>query len=480
MLKSIRFKLFLTLLLTTVIVVAGMYAFMRWSLNRGFSEFVETRQQEHIESLVEGLGEYYAADPGWQKLRGDKRKWMELLWQSSGHGHRRPRFWIKEALTEGPAIWPPALPNKHGDRLFKPLELSVMLLDADQSIIFGRREKLDQLSLHPIRHQGRIAGYLGVIRGNPLLQLIEQQFIEKQVESFIWIALLMVVLSAGLALALAYVLGRPVKRITAAVKALAGGRYDTRLPVESGDELSQLALDFNDMAAAMEQSEHSRRRWIADISHELRTPISVLRGELEALQDGIRPLNRQAVESLYVDVMRLHRLTDDLYQLSMSDQGALSYHKIQVDPVAVLKDDLAALSSEFKNKRIAVHIIEKLSSPLIIHADPDRLSQLYRNLLKNTLAYTDPGGQLEISICRQADLLSFEFADSAPSVPETDIPHLFDRFYRVESSRSRNHGGAGLGLAICSNIVEAHNGTIEAYPSSLHGLAVRIDFPLVR
>ncbi|MGR9037440.1 MAG: ATP-binding protein [Gammaproteobacteria bacterium] len=478
MLKSIRFKLFFTLLLTTIIVVTAMHAFMRWSLNRGFSEFVETRQREHIETLIEGLSDYYATDPGWQKLAGNKRKWMELLWQSSEHRHRRPKFWIKEALTEGPNVWPPALPKSHAGRIFKPLELSVMLLGADKTIIFGRKEELDRLSLHPIRHQGRIAGYLGVIQGNPLMQLIEQRFIEKQAKSFVWIAVLTVLLSAGLALALAYVLGRPVKRITASVKALAAGRYDTRLPVESGDELSQLARDFNDMAQAMEQAEQSRRRWIADISHELRTPLSVLRGELEALQDGIRPLTRQAVESLYGDVMRLHRLTDDLYQLSLSDQGTLSYRKSEVDPVAVLEDDLAALASDFANKRLAVRLRNKLPAPLKIHADPDRLSQLYRNLLTNSLAYTDPGGQLDISVWRQENSLSIEFADSPPGVPETDIAHLFDRFYRVESSRSRHHGGAGLGLAICRNIVEAHNGAITAYPSSLNGLAVRIDWPL--
>lgn len=476
--NSIRFKLFLTLLLTTIIVVTAMHVFTRWSLNRGFSEFVETRQRERIDTLIEGLSEYYEEDPGWQRLTGNKRKWMELLWQSNEHRHRRPRFRIKESLSEAPDVWPPTLPEHHAHRPFKPLELSVMLLRADKTIIFGRKEMLKQLDLHPIRHQGQTVGYLGVIPGNPISQLIELQFIEKQAKAFVWIALLMVLLSAGLALALAYALGRPLKRITAAAKALAVGRYDVRLPVESGDELGQLARDFNDMAAALEQSEQSRRRWMADISHELRTPLAVLRGELEALQDGIRPLTREAVDSLYGDVMRLHRLTDDLYQLSLSDQGALSYRKTRVDPVTLLKNDLAALAPEFENKQLAVRLINKLPSPIEIHADPDRLSQLYRNLLTNSVAYTDRGGQLEIKLWRQADLLAIEFADSAPGVPEQEIAHLFDRFYRVESSRSRNHGGAGLGLAICSNIVQAHNGTIQAYASRLNGLAILIELPV--
>jgi two-component system sensor histidine kinase BaeS len=476
--KSIRFKLFLTFLLTTSLVVSGMYLFMRWSLDRGFNDFIETRQQERISTLIEGLSEYYAGDQGWQALTGNKRKWMDLLWQAHEHRHYRPTPWFKQALTEPPDVWPPALPESHANWRFKPLELSVMLLRADKSIIFGRRESLRQLTLHPIRHQAQTVGFLGVLPGKPVNQPLELQFMERQSQSFIWIAVFMVLLSAGLALLLAYTLGRPLKRITAAAKALAVGCYDTRLPVESGDELGQLARDFNEMAAALEQSEQTRRRWVADISHELRTPLAVLRGELEALQDGIRPLTQAAVDSLMNDVMRLHRLTDDLYQLSLSDQGALSYRKIQIDPVVVLKQDLAALAPEFVSKQFSVQLTNKLATAIKIHADPDRLSQLYRNLLNNSLNYTDRGGQLDIAVFQQTNRLVMVFADSAPGVPAKELPHLFDRFYRVESSRSRHHGGAGLGLAICSNIVQAHNGTISAKASHLGGLAIHIELPI--
>jgi two-component system sensor histidine kinase BaeS len=119
-----------------------------------------------------------------------------------------------------------------------------------------------------------------------------------------------------------------------------------------------------------------------------------------------------------------------------------------------------------------------LPSPVSIYADPDRLSQLYRNLLNNSANYTDSKGQLAITIFREADKLVLNFSDSEPGVPEQELPKLFDRFYRVESSRSRHHGGAGLGLALCSNIVEAHNGTIQAQSSSLKGLTIHIELPI--
>lgn len=476
--KSIRFKFFLTFLLTTLLVVAGMYLFMRWSLDRGFTEFIETRQRERVESLIEGLNEYYAATGSWKLLARNKRLWIQLLSQSSNHVHRHPAPWIEKALTEPTDKWPPDWHDTQSKRRFTPLELRVMLLRADKSIIFGRHKAVPQLVLYPIHHQDQVVGFLGLLPGKPVNQLGEILFMERQAKSFVWITLLMIALSAGLALLLAYTLGRPLKRITAAAKELAVGRYNIRLPVESGDELGQLARDFNEMAAALEQSELARRRWIADISHELRTPLAVLRGELEALQDGIHPLTREAVDSLFSDVMRLNRLTEDLYQLALSDQGALTYRKTLTDPVATLKEDLAALMPEFNNKQLSVHLTDNLPAPVSLYADSDRLSQLFRNLLKNSANYTDSGGRLEITISKRGDMLLIDLSDSAPGVSGQELDKLFDRFYRVESSRNRNLGGAGLGLAICSNIIAAHNGVIRANASALGGLAIHIELPV--
>jgi two-component system, OmpR family, sensor histidine kinase BaeS len=476
--KSIRVKLFLAFLLTTLLVVVGMYLFMRWSLDRGFNEFIETRQRERVESLIEGLTEYYDYARSWEPLAANKGHWIQLLLKSDNHPHRHPPPWLEKALSGPKDRWPPVWSNAHGMRHFTPFELRVMILRADKSIIFGQDEALPHLNLYPIHHQEQVVGFLGLLPGKPINQLGELQFMEGQAKAYLWIALLMIALSAALALLLAYTLGRPLKRITAAAKELAVGRYNVRLPIESGDELGQLARDFNEMAAALEQSEHSRRQWIADISHELRTPLAVLRGELEALQDGVRPLTRDAVDSLFGDVMRLNRLTEDLYQLALSDQGALTYRKVPTYPVAVLKENLAALLPEFNNKQLSVQVIANTIGPVSVYSDPDRLSQLFRNLLKNSLNYTDRGGRLEITVSKSSKTLLIDFSDSAPGVSELELSRLFDRFYRVESSRNRNHGGAGLGLAICSNIVAAHNGLICAQSSALGGLTIHIELPV--
>ncbi|MBS4051798.1 MAG: HAMP domain-containing protein [Methylomonas sp.] len=479
--KSIRIKLFLSFLLTTLPVVAGMYLFMRWSLDRGFNELVEARQHERIENLVENLSDYYAETGSWAPLAANKRQWIRLLLQSDNRHHRYPPVWINKVAAEPGNLWPPAPEDADGrKRRFIPLELRVMLLNADRSLLFGRAEKLAELSLRPIEHSGQVVGYLGLLPGRGDNQVGDLRFMQRQTQAFAWIALLMVVLSALLATLLAYLLGRPIKRIAGAAQQLGKGAYAIRLPVESGDELGQLARDFNEMAAALEQSEQARRRWVADISHELRTPLAVLRGELEALQDGIRPMSAEAVDSLLADVMRLNRLTEDLYQLALSDQGALTYRKTMINPLQVLKADLAALQPEFAAKCLHVELIEGSQNLPGLYADADRLSQLFRNLLKNSLNYTDPGGRIVISVSNDAAKLVIEIADSSPGVAEQELGKLFERFYRVESSRNRNHGGAGLGLAICSNIVAAHNGAIRAQTSELGGLAIAIEFPLVK
>jgi two-component system sensor histidine kinase BaeS len=479
--KSIRFKLFLIFLLTTLLLVAGMHLFMRWSLDRGFNEWVESRQKDRVENLLDNLAAVYAeSGNSWQPLGSNKRQWIQLLLQSDSHRHRHPQPWMRNALAEPINQWPPEPPDFEDKpmRRLLPLELRAMLLATDKSIVFGRQELLSELTLFPIQQADQIVGYLGLLPGRPDSQSGDLRFLQQQAQAFGWIALMMVMLSAALALLLAYMLGKPIKRMMGAAKQLAVGDYTVRLPTESSDELGQLARDFNDMAAALEQAEQSRRRWVADISHELRTPLSVLRGELEALQDGIRPMGPAAVDSLLSDVLRLNRLVDDLYQLALSDQGALTYRKVLIDPLAVLKADLAVFQTEFAAKSIAVEWLDQTPFAISLYADADRLSQLFRNLLKNSLNYTDAGGHLKVTVSTSANTLLITLADSAPGVAVAEQDKLFERFYRVDSSRSRHHGGAGLGLAICRNIVMAHQGQISAQPSELGGLAILIELPL--
>jgi two-component system sensor histidine kinase BaeS len=480
---SIRYKLLLTLLVSTALVVAVMLAFTNWSFQRGFTGFVSQAQQARIHTLTLQLAEIYGEEHGWQQLAANPRRWARLVWNRGDeaydgehHEEHHPAPWRRGHDQGAPQPWPPRLHEDHDEHL--PFAFRVMLLDADRELIFGRPEQLSRAELHPIVHQGAAVGYLAVLPGPALSQLGELRFLERQRHAFILIGLAMLALSGIIALLLAGRLVRPLHAFTEGARALAAGRYDTRIPVQSRDELGQLARDFNSLAEALAHNEQQRRQWVADISHELRTPLAVMRGELEALQDGVRPLTPEAIASLHADTLRLNRLVDDLYELSRSDLGALDYRKVPTDPLALLADDVSAMRGAFAERGLTLRFEDQLPAPLQISADPGRLSQLYRNLLGNSLYHTDPGGRVEVTARREDDRLLIDFQDSAPGVSEEHLPRLFERLYRVEPSRSRAHGGAGLGLAICRNIVEAHGGSITARPSALGGLWIRLNLPI--
>jgi two-component system sensor histidine kinase BaeS len=495
---SLRLKLFVTLLLVTAVVVVTMFVVMQWSFERGFVGFVEARQRERVAEVVQRLADEYRDAGGWQRLRRDRGRWAAILF--SGHhgaGDRAPR-WIRRLGAGPPGPWPPQIPERRarrhhtdadegddgramaGDTLRRPrrLEFRMMLLGPERELLIGRRGAVSELTLSPVQVDGRTVGYLGLAPGPALGALTDIRFVRQQKRTFVLIAGVVVLLAGLLALPLAGVMTGRLRAIARGARSLAAGDYQARVEVSSGDELGRLGNDFNELAAALERAERSRRQWVVDISHELRTPLAVLRAELEALQDGVRRLDATAVNALHADVLRLGRLVDDLYDLARSDLGGLSYHKTDLDPVSVLADDLRSLAAEFRSRDIQVRMRRGSAEALRVHGDADRLSQLFRNLLTNSLRYTDEGGRLELRSGRDGESLVLDFEDTAPGVSASEAGRLFEQFHRVEGSRSRDHGGAGLGLAICRSIVEAHGGGIEARPSTLGGLWVRITLPL--
>jgi two-component system sensor histidine kinase BaeS len=234
------------------------------------------------------------------------------------------------------------------------------------------------------------------------------------------------------------------------------------------------------MALTLEKHNKDQRQWVADISHELRTPVAVLQGEIEALLDGVRPITPETVRSLHAEALRLNRLVEDLYELSLSDIGALSYRKELLDVADVLNVSLDGFRAEFGRKNITLRTDPSAEQNVVAYADWGRLEQLFANLLENSLRYTDAGGETAVNLALSNSHIIIKFQDSAPGVPERNLDRLFERLYRVEGSRSRTSGGAGLGLAICKNIVEAHEGSISAHQSPLGGLLIRISLPLAR
>lgn len=352
-----------------------------------------------------------------------------------------------------------------------------VLLDASKNFVQGRRNSYLPQSLKPIQVNAQVVGYLGFYpRRNLHEDSDNQQFVNDLRRTFILVGLLTLFSSLIIALLFSRQLVKPIRSLRRSTSALAAGDYKTRIDIHSNDELGDLSRDFNQLAESLQQHETSRRQWIMDIAHELRTPLAILRGEIEAIQDGVSDSSPQTLQSLHQETLHLQRLVDDLYTLSMSDNGSLTYQKTELDFNELIRDSLAQFENQFTKQNIAIQV-ELPDKPVSFHGDSQRLQQLIQNLLKNSLRYTDTPGKLLIQLQQENQRIRLTIDDSAPGVPNESLPRLFERLYRVENSRNRATGGAGIGLSICYNIVQAHAGKISASHSTLGGLNITMTFP---
>ena len=457
----LHIKLFAAIAGTIAALTFAAYAVFSWSFDRGFVDFINRADEARLEPLVATLAEGYSREGNWDWIVNDRDRWIELV--RSSLGLPAPSA---ESAREPRAAEPPRLPLTIDPRL--------LLFDASRRRLIGRADLASRALLRAIVSRGETAGYLGYVPRMELIESIERVYLTRQHMTFAGLAAAMLLASLMLSAGVSYWLTRRMRALTSAAQAMSAGHYDQRLSERGHDELAQLARDFNTLAEALEAARRARQQWIADIAHELRTPLAVLRGEIEALQDGVRSLDRPALDSLAAEAQRLARLIEDLHTLSMSDVGALTYFKEPVDVAEIISDVV-----DPQRRAIGQQGLElKLDlQPSIIMGDGERLAQLFANLLQNSVRYTDRPGTIAIRARPEGDRIYVDWEDSAPGVPVTDLPRLTERLYRVEGSRSRGGGGSGLGLAIADALVRGHGGTLKTSASVLGGLALSIEFP---
>ncbi|MBU1231991.1 MAG: HAMP domain-containing protein [Proteobacteria bacterium] len=473
---TLHYKLFGAILTAILAVVIYMSLLMQWSFDRGFLNYVNIVEQEQLKKIASDLESRYREKKSWVELAVNPEEMALLIIASYPEGRQKERFLekIRHKKMESHSIHSGPLPSDIPSHFFH----RVFLLDESRNTVFG----YDPGNAHPdtidIMYQNRVVGYLGVHPAKNLSDIHQLVFIKQQKVALTLVAIGGFLVAAGLSLPIAYLLTQPIRRLAVATRDLASGRYHTRISATSGDELGQLSQDFNGLAEILEKNQQARSQWVADISHELRTPLSILRGQIEALQDGVYPPTAETFRSLHGEVLHLGMLVDDLYQLSLSDVGAMSYHRANVQPCYALQQAIEMLQPELEKKRQLLETTLSIDKEVFLFADNERLKQLFTNLLANSIRYTDEGGRIEVNVTKEENKLIYTILDSAPGVPDEHIPHLFDRLYRVDASRSRDLGGAGLGLSICYNIVKGHNGTIEARQSPIGGLLIRVCLPL--
>ncbi len=301
-----------------------------------------------------------------------------------------------------------------------------------------------------------------------------QMFLDAVHRYLIQASIVALALAVVLSLLLTRKVLRPLSRMAEVTRRVAAGDYSARANFESGDEVGRLAQAIDQMAGNLERIEKLRKSMVSDIAHELRTPLTTVRGYLEALVDGVVPPSKETFDMLQQEILRLVRLVEDLNQLAQAEAGSADLKREEISLAELVTQVQELYSPQFDTRRIAFerHIAGEAQR---LRADRDKLLQVLRNLFQNAWRYTPPGGKVGLTAERRPEGIKVTISNSGEGIAPDDLPFIFERFYRGEKSRSRDSGGAGIGLAIVKELVEAHGGAVGA--ASADGLT-RIWFTL--
>jgi len=456
---------------------------MRASIGRGFVDFLHQQERNQVELVVPAMADWYAAHGSWDDLSRNPREFYSLIFNallqdseagfefgpqrtnSQGRGRRGGPGFQGAKGGQGPLA-------RNG------LPQRIFLLDADFKLIEGDvPEDIQKDRLMAVSNDDVNVGWIGFNMNRGTALPAEKAFIT-QLRNNLLIGLgLGLAVAAVLAWILARNLSRPVNQVASGIRSLAAGDYTQRMENRGGDEIARLGEDVNRLSGVLGEHESARKRWMSDMAHELRTPLAIISGELEAMSDGVRPMDREQLDSVRHEVNHLAVLVNDLHSLALTDSGALAYKMQPLDLSELVQMSVDSFRGQATAKQLALAYAGP-EQAICVNGDEQRLSQLLRNLLDNSVRYTDAGGKISVMLKKDRHQAELVISDSAPGASLEECDRLFERLYRLEVSRNRNSGGSGLGLAICRNIIEAHGGRISAQPGPDGGLLVTATFPL--
>jgi signal transduction histidine kinase len=447
---------------------AVQFTLVNLAVNTQFRRFVATRDQVLARNLAPALADYYAQQGSWQGV--------EALLVSRPAPDTTPGMMGPGMMPLG-HMGPPGQGWLHRfgtgiDRVVVADSGGVIVADS-ANLLVGQQHPAEHLSAGVAITVGaqQVGTVLVGSMVEPVLNPLDQDFLRSVNLATLASAVAVGVLALALGSLFFFQVTAPVRALTKAIAAVAGGDLSQRVAVKSKDEIGQMATAFNTMAAELQRAEALRRNLVADVAHELRTPLSLVRGNLEAMLDGLYEMNRENVAAVHDETLVLARLVDDLRDLALAEAGRL---ELEVDDVDV-GDLVLRVTDTFRAQAAQQAIALRAELPdatLFTRGDEQRLRQVLTNLLSNALRYTPAGGQVRIAaslvtddhrpgVSPQAEI-RVAVSDTGEGIPAEELPNLFERFYRTDKSRARSSGGSGLGLSIARQLVEAHGGRIWA------------------
>ncbi|TCB56308.1 sensor histidine kinase efflux regulator BaeS [Acinetobacter terrestris] len=541
----IALRLFLTVLLTTLVITTVSLGVLHWTMQKNFARYVADVEMQKLDHVIGNLAGVYTVYQDWGnaiqaqilQIEGDaapddydklSRWWLRRQYDIA---LQQRYFQENTLLSVSPSLNPgePSKPVVDAEELrmmelnlpseYQPFEglkfplssnqnifrtdkkadgaqadstqnqgkkkqfismpdrlgLSsrLSLYDANKQFVVGEPSDIP-VSYRPIMVNDKIVGYLGL---KPVLDkddALSINFFSNQKRYLLLIYGLTFLSSLIAALLLATYFKKPIQRLLNATRELTKGHYQHQVKINRNDELGDLSNEINQLAVILDQHEQSRRQWVADTSHELKTPLAVLQAQIEAMQDGIRKPTPEHFESMLRQVTSLKKLTQDLADLAQAEAQQLTCYLADVNPWTVVLQEVENFKPKFAQADLSVSVQGEGAN---LQLDIDRFKQIMVNLLGNSIRYTEAGGEVHVHTEQSATHWSVIVDDSPLGLSDEQLARLGERFYRVDDSRTRSTGGTGLGLALSGKIAQALGGKLSFEHSPLGGLRCKLTFP---
>ena len=471
--KSLTVRLTLAFLAVSLVGAVLAALFARWTTSRQFDQFVLDQSRAEFVALVTA---YYQEHRAWDGIRDIIRP------ASSG---------LQQAPANPPQRGQPA-PGGSG----QSQTATVFALADNRRRVILPAGRFHEDEVVPIDEEAR--GVAVVVDSLPVGTVLtggnppafgpdQERFIAQANEALIFGGMGAAVIAVVLGIILARTLAHPLAELTTAIRAMSKGQLDQKVPVRSQDEIGELAVAFNQMSDDLQRTNQQRRQMTADIAHDLRTPLTVIAGYVESMRDGVLAPTPERYDTIYGEVQHLQHLVEDLRTLSLADAGELRLNRVSVHPRDLLEPVVAAFSQRADSCKATLRLEMESNLPNIM-IDVPRMNEVFANLVSNALRYTSAGGSITLS-AQQAttgdanmravghydapstakNAVMLKVIDDGAGIAPEALPHIFERFYRADASRTEQTGESGLGLAIARSIVTAHGGTIEASSTLGHG-----------